>query len=61
VGPISNPGSSALKAAVEPADTDYLYFVVDKSGKYYYASTWEEHVQNCALAGISTGDAPVGK
>jgi UPF0755 protein len=60
-GPISSPGASALKAAVEPADTDYLYFVVDKSGKYYYAKTWEEHVQNCALAGISTGDAPVGQ
>ncbi len=52
-GPICNPGDMALKAAVSPDDTDYLYFVVDNQRNYYYAATYEEHLKNCKQAGIT--------
>ncbi len=41
-GPICNPGKTSIQAALNPADTDYLYFYSDENGKYYYASTYEE-------------------
>lgn len=47
-GPISNPSLDALAAAIEPADTDYLYFVTDPAGKAYFAETFEEHQVNRA-------------
>lgn len=56
VGPIGNPGKNALNAAVNPADTDYFYFVTDKNGKYYYAVTFEEHLANCEKAGVFDDD-----
>lgn len=52
-GAICNPGALALQAAVSPAETTYIYFVTDKSGNYYYATTWEQHVQNCITAGVT--------
>ncbi len=55
VGAICNPGKAALNAAVNPADTDYLYFAADSSGNYYYAKTYEEHKQNLNKAGIIEG------
>ena len=33
VGPISNPGVDAIKAAIYPQNTDYYYFLADKDGK----------------------------
>ncbi|HOU09991.1 MAG TPA: endolytic transglycosylase MltG [Clostridiales bacterium] len=54
-GPISNPGMSAINAALYPADTGYYYFVTDKNMNYYYASTYSEHLANCRKAGVPTG------
>ncbi len=51
-GPICNPGLDAIKAALEPADTDYLFFLTDKDKNYLYAVTYEEHKENVAAAGI---------
>lgn len=43
VGPICNPSIGSINAALEPADTDYLYFVADiLTGKVYFAKTNEE-------------------
>ena len=44
-GPIASPGQEALKAALYPADVDYLYFVYkeDGSGTHYFSTTLEEH------------------
>lgn len=43
VGPICNPSIGSINAALEPADTDYLYFVADiLTGKVYFAETNEE-------------------
>jgi UPF0755 protein len=43
-GPICNPGLNALKAAVAPARTDYLYFVAVASGGHRFSRTFEEHL-----------------
>ena len=45
-GPISNPGVQAIQAVLEPAQTNYLYFLTDAQGKVYYAETFAEHVDN---------------
>ena len=45
-GPICNPGVAALKAAIQPAKTDYLYFVADANGATRFARTLEEHSAN---------------
>lgn len=46
-GPVDSPSLSAIKAAVSPASTDYLYFVADvKTGKVYYSQSYEEHNEN---------------
>ncbi|HUD72447.1 MAG TPA: endolytic transglycosylase MltG, partial [Dongiaceae bacterium] len=42
-GPIGNPGASALKAAVAPASTDYLYFVSMNTGRHQFSRSLEEH------------------
>jgi UPF0755 protein len=42
-GPICNPGLAALRAALHPARTDYLYFVADAHGATRFAATLEEH------------------
>lgn len=52
-GPITNPGRLAIEAAINPAETNYLYFVTDAAGNYYYAATWEEHQANLKLAGLA--------
>lgn len=45
-GPIANPGLESIRAAAEPADTDYLYYLHDREGKVHFAKTIEEHNQN---------------
>ena len=43
-GPVANPGIAAIEAVLNPADTDYLYFVADREGHNHYAYSYEEHL-----------------
>lgn len=45
-GPICNPGLKSIQAALEPAQTDYLYFVAKGDGTHAFARTYEEHLEN---------------
>lgn len=44
--PIGNPGLAAIKAALNPQGSSYLYYLHDKNGNIYYAKTFAEHRQN---------------
>jgi UPF0755 protein len=47
-GPICNPGLAAIRAVLEPAETDYYFFVAknDGSNEHVFARTLEEHNAN---------------
>jgi UPF0755 protein len=62
-GPIDNPGESAIRAALMPTPTDYLYFVANTQGGHFFASTLAQHDQNVAkyhrLLNGESADPPV--
>lgn len=41
--PVSTAGKEAIRAAIFPAQTDYLYFVRNKSGVHTFSKTYQEH------------------
>lgn len=48
IGPITNPGIDSIRAVLDPADTDALYYVADGSGGHVFAKTLAEHNANAA-------------
>lgn len=44
-GPIANPGLASIMAVLNPADTDYLYFVADRAGHNHYSKNYDEHME----------------
>jgi UPF0755 protein len=44
-GPIASPGIKSIRAALYPADVDYLYFVSKNDGTHYFSRTGEEHLK----------------
>ncbi len=44
--PINNPGLIALDAALNPKDSQYLYYLHDVDGNIYYASDYSGHQEN---------------
>lgn len=43
VGPIGNPGEESLKAALQPKQTDYLYFYARPNGETIFSKTLSDH------------------
>jgi len=44
-GPISNPGLSSLNAALNPAQTDFIFFVVKGNGEHHFSNNYREHLK----------------
>jgi len=42
-GPIANPGITAIKATLFPAETQYLFFVADNRGGHVFSEKLEDH------------------
>jgi UPF0755 protein len=55
--PISNPGLAALKAAADPADVKYLYYVArnDGTGGHYFSRDYAQFLVDKAKAQASNG------
>ena len=52
LGPIASPSVEAIEAVLHPESTNDLFFVYDEAGNYYFAPTYEEHLENCEKAGL---------
>lgn len=48
IGPISNPSLVAIKAAINPEENQYYYFVSDKYQNIYFSKTYDEHENTIA-------------
>ena len=61
-GPISNPGMTALYAALNPENTSYYYYVLNPAtGMHQFAATYEEHEANRAQFAAAAAAAREGE
>lgn len=44
-GPIASPGEKSIRAALYPADVDYMFFVSKNDGTHFFSKTGEEHLK----------------
>jgi UPF0755 protein len=47
--PIASPGLTSIKAAINPQDSQYWFYLHDREGNIHYAATIEEHNENIRL------------
>ncbi len=45
IGPIANPGLEAIKAAIHPAQSTYLFFVSHNDGTHEFSTNYNDHTQ----------------
>ncbi|MGE4283019.1 MAG: endolytic transglycosylase MltG [Clostridia bacterium] len=45
IGPIASPGRASIRAALYPADVDYMFFVANSDGSHIYSKTYAEHLR----------------
>lgn len=57
-GPICSPGLESILATVNPAATNYLYFVAKPDGSHAFAETFQQHLENVELYGGDIGVTP---
>jgi UPF0755 protein len=51
-GPIASPSRESLQAAIEPAETDYLYYVLKANGEeHYFTDNYDDFLRAKAEAG----------
>ncbi len=48
-GPIASPGINSIRAAVNPENTGYLFFVSMNNGRHYFSRSGAEHVKAVTL------------
>jgi UPF0755 protein len=54
-GPIASPGKDSIQAAIEPADTNYLYYVLEADGKnHFFTDDYDEFLEAKKEAGGET-------
>lgn len=55
-GPIATPGEASVRAVLQPAGGDELYFFSDGAGRHTFSKTYEEHLQ--AISRRKSGAPP---
>jgi UPF0755 protein len=44
-GPICNPGRQSIEAALNPCESNYLYYVYDVEGKHYFTDNYNDFLE----------------
>jgi UPF0755 protein len=58
-GPINQPSTASIVAALYPAPSEYLYLVADASGRHYFSRTYRQHLS--MIRQIRSGDTMRGR
>lgn len=45
-GPIASPGEASIRAVLDPAETDFLYFVANNRGGHHFSNNYRQHTRN---------------
>ena len=53
IGPISNPGSESIKAALNPEKTDYLFYVLKDDNSHYFTEDENDFMNKLKELGYS--------